>query len=157
MNNTITSSLGAGAGFNVSALVRDLAAASREPKVARLNALVQQNQARISAVSQAKSDLDGLAKSLAQMVTDGTLRSVPTASNKDVLDLTAAAGVAPSAFSGSVEVVQLARGQSLNSAVVASRTAPIGEGSFTLALGGANHTITVNAANNSLDGLADFA
>ncbi len=154
MENNITSSLGAGAGFNVRQLVKDLAAASREPKVARLNSLVQQNQARISAVSQARSDLDGLARSLGQMVTDGTLRSAPTSSDQTVLELSASPGLNPAALSGSIEVMQLARGQNSNSGIAASRTAAIGEGSFNLTVGGNSQTITINASNSSLDGLA---
>jgi flagellar hook-associated protein 2 len=155
MNNNVISSLGAGSGLNVRQMVSDLAAASRAPKVERITTLTQQNQARISAVAQARSDLDGLVRSLGQMITDGTLRSTPVASDPAVLTLTAAAGIAPKDFSGQVEVMQLARGQSLNSAIIASRTAPIGEGSFTLTMGGATTPISITAANNSLDGLAN--
>lgn len=154
MDNNITASLGAGSGMNVGQLVKDLAAASRAPKIARITSLVEQNQARISAVSQARSDLDGLARSLAQMVTDGTLRSAPTASDANVLTLTAAAGLAPADFSGTVEVIQLARGQSSVSAITPSRTAAIGSGSLTLTVGGSSTAISIDPANSSLDALA---
>jgi flagellar hook-associated protein 2 len=78
MVSSIAASLGFGSGIDIKKLVEDLSAASREPKVARIASLAQQNQARISALAQARSDLDGFANSLEQMVSDGTLRSTPT-------------------------------------------------------------------------------
>src|SRR3546814_12938820 len=66
--------------------------ASRQPKIDRMTTLTQQNQARISAVAQARSDLEGFADSLSQMVEDGTLRSTPTVSDESVLTATARAG-----------------------------------------------------------------
>lgn len=154
MNTNITTSLGAGSGIDVKALVRDLAAASREPKVSRINQLTQQNQARISAVSQARSDLDELANSLAELVGDGTLRSAPTASNENILQASLAPGADPAAIAASIEVLALARAQNMASGVHPSRSAPIGQGSFTLTVGGTATTITVGAGNDSLDGLA---
>lgn len=154
METNIVSSLGAGSGINVQQLVRDLAAASREPKVGRITALAEQNQARISAVAQARSDLDGLANSLAEIVTDGTLRSAPTVSNSGILDALASPGTSASAFAATVEVVELARAQSAASAVVASRTAPVGQGTLDITVGAASFTVTIDATNDSLDGLA---
>lgn len=154
MNNSIVSSLGGGSGINVQQLVRDLAAASREPKVGRITALAEQNQARISAVAKARSDLDGLANSLAEIVTDGTLRSTPTVSSPSVLDAVSSPGTSASAFTAAVEVIELARAQSSVSDVVASRTAPIGQGTLDLTVGSTNFSVTIGAGNDSLDGLA---
>ena len=64
---SIAASLGFGSGIDEK-LVEDLSAASRDPKVARIASLNQQNQARISALAQARSNLDGFADSLSQMV-----------------------------------------------------------------------------------------
>jgi flagellar hook-associated protein 2 len=154
MQNNIVSSLGAGSGLNVPQLVRDLAAASREPKVGRITALTEQNQARISAVAQARSDLDGLANSLAEIVTDGTLRSAPSVSNASILDAVASPGTSASAFAASVEVLDLARAQSAASGVVTSRTAPVGQGTLDILVGTASFAVTIDATNDSLDGLA---
>lgn len=154
MQNSIVSSLGAGSGLNVQQLVRDLAAASREPKVGRITALAEQNQARISAVAQARSDLDGLANSLAEIVTDGTLRSAPTVSNTSILDAVASPGTSASAFAANVEVLDLARAQSASTAVVASRTAAVGQGTLDINIGSTSFSITIGAANDSLDGVA---
>ena len=75
MVTSIASSLGAGSGIDIATLVSDLSAASREPKVTRLSGLITANTARVSAVSQARSDLVGFADSLEQMIADGSLRS----------------------------------------------------------------------------------
>ena len=154
MVTSIINSLGFGSGIDTKQLVTDLAAASREPKVARINTLTQQNQTRISALAQARSDLEGFADSLAQMISDGTLRSTPTVSDDSVLSATARAGLHADSFAATVVVSQLARAQSTYSGVVADRTAAIGTGTMTLTVGGVAKTITVDGTNNSLDGLA---
>lgn len=154
MATSIINSLGFGSGIDTKQLVTDLAAASREPKVARINTLTQQNQTRISALAQARSDLEGFADSLAQMISDGTLRSTPTVSDDSVLSATARAGIHADSFAATVVVSQLARAQSTYSGVVADRTAAIGTGTMTLTVGGVAKTITVDGTNNSLDGLA---
>ncbi len=155
MLSSIANSLGAGSGIDIRQLVTDLSAASREPKVARIATLTQQNQTRISALGQARSDLDGFADSLDQMVSDGTLRSTPTVSDETVLSATARAGLHADSFAATVSVNQLARAQSSYSAVVADRTAAIGTGTMTLTVGGVATTITIDSTNNSLDGLAN--
>lgn len=152
--SSIINSLGAGSGIDIKQLVTDLSNASRAPKVARINTLAQQNQARISAVAQARSDLDGFANSLEEMVADGTLRSTPTVSDESVLGATARAGIHADSFAATVVVNQLARAQTTYSGVVADRAAAIGTGTMTLTIGGVAKTITIGAADNSLDGLA---
>ena len=154
MATSIINSLGFGSGIDTKQLVTDLAAASREPKVARINTLTQQNQTRISALAQARSDLEGFADSLGQMISDGTLRSTPTVSDDSVLSATARAGLHADSFAATVVVSQLARAQSTYSAVVTDRTAAIGTGTMTLTVGGIAKTITIDGTNNSLDGLA---
>ena len=154
MVNSIINSLGFGSGIDTKQLVTDLSAASREPKVARINTLTQANQTRISALSQARSDLDGFADSLGQMVSDGTLRSTPTVSDDSVLGATARAGLYADSFAATVVVNQLARAQSSYSGIVADRTAAIGTGTMTLTVGTVATTITIDSTNNSLDGLA---
>lgn len=154
MVSSISNSLGFGSGLDIKQLVTDLSNASREPKVARIASLTQQNQARISALGQARSNLEGFADSLAQMIDDGVLRSTPTVSNDSILGATARAGLHADSFSATVVVNQLARAQTAFSAIVANRTAPIGQGAMTLTVGGTSYAIAVGAANDSLDGLA---
>lgn len=154
MVTSIANSLGAGSGIDIKGLVTDLAAASREPKVTRIGALVTANQARISAVGQARSNLVGFADSLEQMIADGSLRSTPTVSDESVLGATARAGIQADKFAATIVVNSLARGQSSYSGIVADKTAAIGTGAMTLTVNGVAKTITVGATNNSLEGLA---
>lgn len=154
MVSSIANSLGFGSGLDVKQLVTDLANASRDPKIARMAELTQANQTRISALAQARSDLDGFADSLSQMVDDGTLRSTPTVSDDSVLGATSRAGLSADSFAATVVVNQLARAQTNYSAVVADKAAAIGAGTMTLTVGGVAKTITIDATNNSLDGLA---
>jgi len=155
MVSSIANSLGFGSGIDTVQIVTDLANASRQPKIDRMNALTQQNQARISAVAQARSDLEGFADSLSQMVEDGTLRSTPTVSDESVLSATARAGLQANSFAATIEVTQLARAQTAYSGVVADREAAIGQGTMTLSVGGSDYTITIDNTNDSLNGLAD--
>ena len=155
MVSSIANSLGFGSGLDVKQLVTDLSNASRDPKIARMNSLNQANQTRISALAQARSNLDGFADSLGQMVSDGTLRSTPTVSDESVLGATSRAGLSADSFAATVVVHQLARAQTNYSAVVADRTAAIGAGTMTLTVGGVAKTITIGATNNSLEGLAN--
>ncbi|SBV34663.1 Flagellar hook-associated 2-like protein [uncultured Sphingopyxis sp.] len=155
MVTSIANSLGFGSGLDVKQLVTDLANASREPKIARMAELTQANQTRISALAQARADLDGFADSLSQMIDDGTLRSTPTVSDDSVLGATSRVGLSADSFAATVVVNQLARAQTNYSAVVADKTAAIGQGTMTLTVGGVAKTITIDATNNSLDGLAN--
>lgn len=155
MVNSIANSLGFGSGIDIPKLVDDLSNASRQPKIARLTELTQANQTRISAVAQARADLDGFADSLSQMIGDGTLRSTPTVSDDSVLGATSRAGLSADSFAATVVVNQLARAQTNYSGVVADRTAAIGTGTMTLTVGGVAQAIAIDAAGNSLDGLAN--
>lgn len=154
MVSSIANSLGLGSGIDIKQLVTDLSNASRQPKIDRLAQLTQQNQTRISAVAQARSDLEGFADSLGQMVDDGTLRSTPTVSDESVLSATARAGLHADSFAATIEVTQLARAQTAYSGIVADREAAIGQGTMTLSIGGTDYAITIDATNDSLDGLA---
>ena len=154
MVTSIANSLGFGSGIDIPKLVGDLASASRDPKVARISTLTQQNQARISAVAQAQSDLVGFADSLEQMIADGSLRSTPTVSDESVLAATARAGLSADSFSATIVIDSLARAQTAYSGIVADKSAAIGTGTMTLSVGGTTKTITIDATNNSLEGLA---
>src|SRR3546814_19551067 len=70
MVSSIANSLGFGSGLDVKQLVTDLSNASREPKIARVTELTQTKQTRISALAQARADLDGFADSLSQTVNE---------------------------------------------------------------------------------------
>lgn len=154
MVSSIAYSLGYGSGIDVSKLVTDLAAASRDPKVALFDTREKAVQSSISAVAQARSDLEGFATSLANLVAGGTLQSQPNVSDTSILDAKARVGASMASFSGAIEVTQLARGQTLASGFVTAATNPIGQGTLTLTVGSTPFTVTIGSGNDSLNGLA---
>jgi len=154
MVTSIANNLGFGSGIDTAALVADLAAASRAPKAARLDALSRANQAKVSTLAQARSDLDGFANSLESLASGGTLRSQPVTSDPTALSITAQSGSLLGSFSGQLVIQTLAKAQSSYSQNVASRTSSVGEGNLTLTVGANSYAIAINGANDSLDGLA---
>lgn len=154
MITSIANSLGFGSGIDTAALVADLAAASRTPKVERFDSLLRANQAKVSTLAQARSDLDSFADSLESLAAGGTLRSQPLVSNEAALSVTARSGSLLGSFNGQLVIQTLAKAQSAFSDYVASRTDPIGQGNLTLTVGTNSFNIEVNGANDSIDGLA---
>lgn len=155
MLTSIISSLGSGSGIDTASLVSDLAAASRQPKVERFDALTSANQAKISALARARADLESFTTTLASVVSEGTLRSQPVVSNPTAISATADPGVRLGTLTGAIEVRQLARAQTVYSGFVPAKTDPVGQGSLTLTVGATVKTITIDATNDSLTGLSD--
>jgi flagellar hook-associated protein 2 len=153
MINSIASSLGFGSGINTAQLVSDLAAASRAPKIQRLEGLARAAQTKISALALARSDLDSFATSLADVAKQDSLRTQPTVSDAAVLTATALPGSRIGGLSAAVEVTRLARSQTSYSGFVAQADDPIGQGSLTLTVGGQSHAIVIGAGQDSLSGL----
>jgi flagellar hook-associated protein 2 len=149
---SIAASLGFGSGIDTAQLVSDLANASRAPKAQRFDSLARDHQARISAVGQVRSDLEGFATSLATLVAGGTLRSQPSVADESIFTASIAGGVNAGALASEVEVIQLARAQTASSAYVAAGD-PVGEGTMTLTVGGTDFGITIGSGNNNLAGL----
>jgi flagellar hook-associated protein 2 len=154
MIGSITTALGAGSGIDTVKLVEDLAAASREPKVAQLDIRADANKARISAVAQARSDLENFSTTFAELVAGGTLQSQPSSADPTALSAVAAPGVRAGTLSAEISVQQLAKSQTVYSGYLASASATVGQGSMTLSVGTQNYTITIDATNDSLTGLA---
>lgn len=155
MIGNIANSLGFGSGINVSQLVSDLATASRAPKVERFDALAKASQAKISAVAQARADLDSFADTLANLVSTGSLGSQPTVSDNNALAASALPDAQLGRLAAEIEIRQLARAQTMHSGLLSSASDPVGTGNLTLTVGGVAHTISIDASNNSLTGLAD--
>jgi flagellar hook-associated protein 2 len=155
MIGNIANSLGFGSGINVTQLVNDLSEASRAPKAARLDQLLQASQAKISAVAQARADLDTFADTLGSLILTGSLSSQPTVSNNDALLASALPGATLGNLSAEIEVRQLARAQTTHTGLLASASDPIGVGNLTLIAGGNSFSISVGSSNNSLTGFAD--
>lgn len=154
MVQSISAALGYGSGIDTVTLVSDLAAASRDPKVKRLDALATANQAKISALATARSDLENFTTSLNEVVSSGDLRSKPLVSDDTALVATSNAGVRLGNLAAEIEITQLARAQTVYSGFVATGD-PVGQGNMTLTVGGTSYAITIGSSNDSLSGLAD--
>lgn len=154
MIGSIASTLGAGSGIDTVKLVADLAAASHDPKAAQIDSRASANKSRISAVSQARSDLESFATTFAGLVAGGTLQSQPSVADPNALSAVAAPGVRVGNLSAEIEIQKLAKAQSVYSGYVASASATVGQGGMTLTVGGKDFAITIDGTNDSLTGLA---
>ena len=167
---SIVSSLGVGSGIDTKALIEALVSADREARAKSLTARGDLLTARISALGQVRSSLQGIATSLAARVSSGSLGLVPASSDGAVAVERRGTGPA-TAFNAAVSVTALAAAQRLVAAPLASAAAPVGEGVLTIGfgrrtdLGGGNFSfaagalpaldIVITADNNSLAGLRD--
>jgi flagellar hook-associated protein 2 len=154
MLTSIANNLGFGSGIDTAALVADLAAASRTPKVQRFDALARANQAKVSTLAQARSDLDSFADSLADLASGGTLRSQPVTSDGSAITVSSNPGTLLGSYAGEIVVNSLAKAQTIYSGFTASATDPIGQGGMMLTVGTTSYAIIVDASNDSLNGLA---
>jgi len=154
MTTSITSALGAGSGLDITSLVDSLTAADRAPKDAALKKREDANTAKVSALADAANGIDTFASALSSLISGGSLFSQPTVSDTSVLTASAIAGARLSGLSAEIEVVQLAKAQTLESATLGSASAPVGEGDLTLTTASGTFTVTIDSSNNSLSGLA---
>ncbi len=146
--------LGAGSGIDIKKIVSDLSSAAKAPKEALLKKREDANAAKVSTLGSVSNAIDSFASALSSLISGGTLYSQPSVSNTNIFTASALPGSRLSGLSASITVEQLAQAQTLSSAALASRTDPVGEGTLTLTVGGASYDITIDATNNSLDGLA---
>ena len=151
---SIANSLGFGSGLDVTKLVTDLAAASRDPKVARIDARADAVKASISAVGLVRSDLEAFSTSLDAVVSGGSLQAPLSMSNATILDAATVKGSAGLGIDTSVTVNKLAQAQNSMSAQYVDRTTIQGSGSFTLTVGGVAKTVTIASGTGSLDDIA---
>lgn len=154
MIGSIATTMGVGSGIDTVKLVADLAAASRDPKVAQFDDRASANKSRISAVAQARSDLESFSTTFAELVAGGTLQSQPSVADATALSAVAAPGIRVGNLSAEIQIQTLAKAQSVYSGYVAGATATVGQGGMTLTVGGLDHAITIDGTNDSLTGLA---
>jgi flagellar hook-associated protein 2 len=166
----IVSTLGAGSGIDTKALIEQLVSADRTARTKPLLARSETLSARISALGQARSALQGIATSLASRVSSGVLGLIPASSDSAVTAVRRGNGPA-AAFTSALSVTALAAGQRLVAAPLPSAADPVGEGVLTIGfgvrtdLGGGDFSfaagptpgldVTITADNNSLSGLRD--
>ncbi|MFC4254877.1 flagellar filament capping protein FliD [Altererythrobacter xixiisoli] len=132
--SSIVSALGAGSGVDMTALATNLANAQFQLRNERLTLQSEKVQRQISVASEIKNALSILANSLGDRVRVGDLSSQASVANSSVATASTPAGATGSG-SYSLEVLSLARGQTLSSPAVANATTTVGAGSLTLRFG----------------------
>ena len=150
---SIAASLGIGSGLDINSLVTNLANAAKQPKLDLITKRDTANKAKVSALGQVSNSIDSFASALTTLISSGSLFSQPSVSDPSVFTASAVPGARLGGLAASVEVRQLALAQVLSSAPV-SRTDPVGQGVLTIATGAGSVDVTIDATNDSLDGLA---
>ncbi len=168
--DNIVSTLGAGSGIDTRALTDSLVNAERAARTTPLTARGASLDARISALGQVRSALQGIASSLDSRVRAGGLGLVPASSNAGSVAIDRLGAGPATAFAANVTVNRLASAQQLSFAPLASAAAPVGLGTLTIGFGtrsdnedgsfafagtGSSVDIVIDASNNSLTGLRD--
>lgn len=146
--------LGIGSGIDIKSLVESLAEADRGPKEALIKRREEANAARISALAEASSAIDGFASALSGLISGGSLFTQPSVSDPALVGASALPGARLANLAADLEVVQLAKAQTLQSAQLGGEAAAVGQGDLTLVTAAGRFTVTVDAGNDSLTGLA---
>lgn len=151
---SITSTLGAGSGIDITSLVSGLVSATYDPKITAQTKKETDNTTKISTLATLTNGLDSLTTALGTLIKGGTLKTQPTSSDASTVTAATKSGANIGAISEQIEVRQLAQAQSVVSGYASSSASAVGTGSMTLSVGGASKTITIDGSNNSLAGLA---
>ena len=137
--SSIISALGAGSGVDFVKLAQDISAATFAAQRGQITARQSALEAQISAASQLRGAINGLASALGDRIRNGDLAPRATLGNPAVAEVTVLPGLAPRG-SFSLEVTQLASSQTLVSRPLASRDALVGAGTLTLRFGTVDET-----------------
>tara|TARA_R110000782_G_scaffold78276_5_gene155177 strand:- start:58658 stop:60067 length:1410 start_codon:yes stop_codon:yes gene_type:complete len=141
--------------IDVTSIVNQLVAATREPKQAVLDQRTTLNNARVSAIASASSALDIFSSTLTDVLKNSNLSGQPASNDPTIVAVSAKAGGIPKGLPAQIEVQQLASGQILESVNLADTGTAVGLGTLTLTTASGAHTITIDSTNNTLGGLAD--
>ncbi|HZG47555.1 MAG TPA: flagellar filament capping protein FliD [Allosphingosinicella sp.] len=154
MTSSIGYQLGIGSGLDIKALVDGLANAQRAPKEALIEKRAALNTARISTLAEVSGAIDDFATALSSLISGGTLSAQPTVSEPSLVSAKALPGARIGTLAAELEVLQLAKSQTLESSRLAARTDAVGQGTLTLTTAAGNFNVVIDGSNDSLDGLA---
>lgn len=162
--SSIVAAIGGGSGIDMTKLANDLADAQFALRNQRLSEKSEVLERQISVASSLKNSLTLLAGALGERVRSGDLAVTPRIANSSVATVTSPLGTAGRGRY-SLEVLSLARGQTLASPPIADAATVIGAGSLTFRFGAVDGTgftedagkaaVTVEIASGST--LADIA
>lgn len=152
MSTSIISALGAGSGVDMASLTTSLVEAQFSVKLARLEKKGTELDTQISKASSIKNMVQSLASALGERVRMGDLSPAPTIANAQVATVSRLTSAAPTKGSYSLEVLDLARSQSLVSTSFAGPDTVVGSGTLTLRFGAVDGgSFTANASRDPVD------
>src|SRR5258705_12152226 len=146
---SIYSTMGVGSGIDTKALLEGLASAAKAQKKAAIVTREEANTAKISALAQASSAIDGFASALSTLISGGTLFTQPTVSDESLMTASAVAGMDIGNLSAQIEVRHLATPPAVVSTNFAAPTSDVCEGVLTLTIAAARVTVTFCASTYS--------
>lgn len=152
--SSLSSALGVSSGINTTQLVADLTQATYQPKLSNLNSLLSANNARISALSSAKSSLATFSEALTKLLDSTAYSGQPVSNDPTIVSVAPTGSGKPVGLPAQIEVTQLAAAQVLQSTSLAGPAALAGEGTLTLTVGSNDYDITLTAPATSLADLA---
>ncbi len=145
----LLASLGAST-IDSSGLADQLSAAQYAARIDAVNAKQSKVATQISDASTLKSMISSLASSLGDRVRTGDLAVTPTITNSTVA--TVSKGTLTGSGTSTLEVTQLAKGQTLVSPAMASTASAVGSGTFTLRFGTvAGGAFTADSSRSQVD------
>ncbi len=148
------SSIGIGSGVLTSELIDKLAAAEREPTEKRLDARKEDVDAQLSEVARLKSALSDLRLTSRLLGNPDAIKSSTVSSSSSGVSGTATEAAAPGQYR--LVVSNLAQAHSLASGVYNDAdTTTLGTGTFRITQDGVTQYFTIDATNNTLQGIAD--
>lgn len=151
----IAGTLGIGSGINTTQLVADLVKATYQPKQSVISERLSTNNARISALASAKSALNTFSTALSELLQNSSYKGQPVSNDPSIASVSLLKGGVPQGLPAQIEVLQLARGQVLQSAALGVAGDVAGTGSLTLTTGSKSTAITLTAPKNTLADLAE--
>src|SRR5450631_2188709 len=143
-----------GSVINVSSLVSQLVTATRAPQDAQISAQTQAVTTQISAIGTLKSALSTFQSSLGVLATSSAFDAqTATSSDQTAFTATALSGAAAGTYNIAVSALAQAQ-QLLSSPFVGGAATIVGTGTLSLSLGGTSFSVTVDASDNTLGGIA---
>ncbi|WP_293751062.1 flagellar filament capping protein FliD [uncultured Paraglaciecola sp.] len=150
----ITSSLGIGSGMDINAIVSQLVQVEGQPAYGSIERKESAANDRLSALGRLKSSLSDFRTATGKLNELGSFSAHKVSSaNEDVLTATADLGAATGSYS--MEVQQLAEAHKLTSKGYSGYSDIVGSGALTLSVGGNDFSVTLDATNNTLQGVRD--
>jgi flagellar hook-associated protein 2 len=153
VNSTGTlASPGVGSGLDVNGIVTKLMAVESQP----LNSLATKQasyQAKLSAIGSLKGSVDAL-QTAVQALTSASTYTGYSSSSSDSTVLTATASSIATSGSYAVSVITLAKANTIRSNTTYALTDTFNSGTLAITVGSTTTSVTIDASNNSLTGIA---